>query len=375
MIVKNERVPGDLKSDHTATKCARRCPARLAGGLVLLAAIAGTGQVARAESFYKDKDIHIVVSSRAGGAYDLYARMLATVYGKHIPGNPKIIVQNMPGAGGVKATNYMYAVAARDGTVVAATHSGIETAPLRFPKAAKFDLNKFSWIGSITSDPFVGYVWHTAPVKTLKDVRTTQIIVGGISVGTAGLDYAVIGRDMLGLKLKIVAGYKGSGAVKLAMKRGEVQGTFANGWSSLKSQEPEWLKEGKIRILVQHGLKKSPDLPNVPRLIDFARTDMDRQVITFMASIQEAAKPYFGPPAIPAARLKELRGGFDASLRDPKFVTGLKRAHAALTDPMTGAELAAFVKNLSETPPAVVDRINRMLDDFKNKKKRGSSHR
>lgn len=373
MIVKSERIRGGFQSGYTVLKRAVRYSSRAAGGLVLLAGIAGATHGARAEDFYKGKDIRLVVSSGAGGAYDLYARMLATVYGKHIPGNPKFIVQNVPGAGGIKATNYMYTQAPRDGTVIAATHSGIETAPLRLPTVAKFDLNKFSWIGSITSDPFVGYVWHTTPVKTLEETKTTPIIVGGISVGTAGLDFAVIARDILGLNLKIVAGYKGSGDVKLAMTRGEVQGTFANGWSSLKSQEPDWLKDGKIRILVQHGLKKSADLPNVPRLIDFARNDMDRQAVTFMAAIQEAAKPYFGPPAIPTARLEELRRGFDASIRDPKFVAGLKRTHAALTDPMTGAELAAFVKNLSETPPAVVARVNKALDDFKNKKQKKSS--
>lgn len=366
-------IDGSQLGRLSSSRALRRA-ARLVGGIVLLAGVGGTSHSAHAQgAFYKGKDLHIIVSSRAGGAYDLYARTLARVYGSYIPGKPTIVVQNMPGAGGLKATNYMFALAPRDGTVIAATHSGIETAPLRFPKAAKFDLTKFSWIGSITSDPFVAYVWHTAPVKRLVDTRTTPITVGAISVGTAGLDYAVIARDMLGFKLKIVAGYKGSGAVKLAMRRGEVEGTFANGWSSLKSQEPEWLKDHKIRILVQHGLKKSPDLPNVPRLIDFAHTKMQRQVITFMASIQEAAKPYFGPPAVPKARLAELRSAFDASLRDPKFVNGLKHAHAALHDSMTGPELAAFVKKLSETPHSVVERINGMLSDFKNKK--GASSR
>lgn len=342
--------------------------------LALVAGLAcGAHTALAADDFYKGREFHIVISTTPGGAYDLYGRMLASVIADHIPGNPTVIVQNMPGAGGVKTANYMYTVAPRDGSVIAGTHSSVPTAPLRTPEVAKFDVNRFGWIGSITSDPFVGYVWSAAtPVKTLADTWKTPVVIGGISVGTGGVDYAVMARDMFGFKLNLVTGYKGSNDVKLAMERGEVQGTFANGWSSLKSGEPTWLKEGKIRVIIQHGLKKVPDLSNVPRLIDFAKTDADRQALHFMLAIQEAAKPYFTPPAVPKERLVTLRKAFEESIRDPRFIQAADKARVAHTDPMTGEELAAFVKELSETPQSVVDRINGMLSDFK---KTGSTRR
>lgn len=320
---------------------------------------------AAADDFYKGKEVHLIVSTAPGGAYDGYARLLAPALADHLPDHPTVIVQNMPGAGGLKTANYIYAVAPRDGTVIAGTHSSVPTAPLMTPDAAKFDANKLSWIGSITSDPYVGYVWHTAPIKTLSDARTTEVTIGGISVGTAGVDIAILARDMFGLKLKIVTGYKGSGDVKLAMEKGEVQGTFANGWSSLKTAEPDWLRDKKVRIIVQHGFKKLPELPDVPRLIDFARTDADRQALFFALARQTIAKPYFGPPEIPAERLTTLRRAFDAGIHDPKFVAAATKVGFSLIDPMTGEKLAVLVRKLSETPPSVVRRINGMLKAFK----------
>jgi tripartite-type tricarboxylate transporter receptor subunit TctC len=178
----------------------------------------------------------------------------------------------MPGASGLKAANYMATSAPRDGAVIAATHAGILTAQLTSPGAATFDAGRLSWIGSITTDPFVGYVWHTTPIKTLADTRTTEVIMGGVSVGSASVDYGILARDLFGLKLKLVNGYKSSNDVKLAMERGEVQGAFANGWSSIRNAEPEWIRDGKIRIIVQHGFQPLPELPDVPLLSRATRT-------------------------------------------------------------------------------------------------------
>ncbi len=311
--------------------------------------------------FYRGKQIRIVVSTDAGGAYDTYARLLAQIIREHIPGDPTIIVQNMPGAGGIKTANYIYTTAPRDGTVIAATHTGTPFAALTSPDAASFDAEKLSWIGSITGDPYVGYVWHTAPIKTLEDTKTTELILGGTTAGSLGNDLVVVARDILGLKLKLVSGYKGSNDVKLAMERGEVQGTFANAWSSLRTAEPEWLKDGKIRVIVQHGFRKLPDLPDVPRLLDFATNDADRQALVFMLARQQAAKPYFAPPGVPAERLAILRRAFDETVRDPKFVEMATKAGLSLADPMTGDELAALVANVAKTSPAVIQRVNRIL--------------
>jgi tripartite-type tricarboxylate transporter receptor subunit TctC len=259
----------------------------------------------------------------------------------------------------------MAATAPRDGTVIAATHASILTAQLTSPGSASFEATRLSWIGSITTDPYVGYVWYTAPVKTLADTRTTEVVMGGVSVGTAGTDYGILAHDLFGLKIRTVNGYKSSNDVKLAMERGEVQGTFANGWSSIRNADSEWIRDGKIRIIVQHGFRPLPELPDVPLFISLAQTDADRQALVFMLARQEAAKPYFAPPEIPAERLAILRRAFDATVHDPRFLSLAAEANVTVEGPMTGDELSALVAKVSQTPPEVIARINRMLAEKK----------
>ena len=333
---------------------------------VALIATAAAPSFAQSEpNFYNRKQIRLIVSTDAGGAYDTYARLMAQVLKDHIPGNPTIVIQNMPGASGLKTANYMYTTAPRDGTVIASTHASVLTTQLTSPGAATFESTKFSWLGSVTTDPFIGYVWHTVPIHTLDDTRKTEVIMGGVSVGASSVDYAIMARDMFGLNFKIVTGYKASNDVKLAMERGEVQGTFANGWSSIKTAEPEWLRDKKIRIIVQHGLRKLPELPDVPLFIDLAQNEADRQALVFMLARQEVAKPYFAPPDLPPERLAILRRAFDATVRDPKFVALAAKANVALEGPMTGDEVAALVAKVAQTPPAVIQRVTRMLADKK----------
>jgi tripartite-type tricarboxylate transporter receptor subunit TctC len=329
--------------------------------VVGLASVAAWAQ----DDFYKGKQLRLVVSTDAGGAYDTYARLASQILKEYIPGNPTIIVQNMPGAGGLKAANYIATTAPRDGTVIAATHAGILTAGLTSPAAAIFDATRLSWIGSITTDPFVGYVWHTTPIRALADMRTTEVVMGGVAVGTASTDYGILARDMFGLKLKLVNGYKSSNDVKLAMERGQVQGAFANGWSSLRNAEPDWIRDGKIRIIVQHGFKPLPELPDVPLFASLAQTDADREALVFMLARQEASKPYFGPPDLPVERLAILRRAFDATVHDPRFLALAAKASVTVEGPMTGEELAALVAKVSKTSPDVVARINGMLAEKK----------
>jgi hypothetical protein len=221
---------------------------------VWLASSAARSQV----DFYKDKQLRLVVSTEAGGAYDVYARLFIPVLREHIPGNPTIIVQNMPGASGLKAMNFMGTSAPRDGTMIASTQSSTLTAQFISPRTATFVATEMSWLGSITSEPFVGYVWHTAPIKTLRDALATEIVMGGTSIGAASTDYPIVARELFQFRIKIVNGYKSSNDVKLAMERGELHGAFANGWSSIRNAEPEWIRDRKIRIIVQHGFRKLP---------------------------------------------------------------------------------------------------------------------
>jgi tripartite-type tricarboxylate transporter receptor subunit TctC len=340
--------------------------ARLIVGISLSTALLiNSGKPCVAEDFYKGRQIRLIVSTDTGGAYDTYARLMAIVLKDHIPGNPTIVVQNMPGASGIKTANYMALNAPRDGSVIASTHASILNAQLTSPSAAAFDSTKFSWLGSVTSDPFVGYVWHTVPIKSLEDARTRQVIMGGVSVGSSSIDYAIMARDMFGLKFKIVTGYKASNDVKLAMERGEIEGTFANGWSSIKNAEPEWIRANKIRIIVQHGFKKLAELPNVPLFIELAQTASDRQALVFMLARQQVAKPYFAPPGLPPERLAILRRAFDETVRDPRLGALAQKANVALEDPMTGEQVASLVAEVARTPPAVIERITRMLAEKK----------
>ena len=332
--------------------------AGLQGAVVPLTAAESGGD------FYKGKQIQLVVGSTPGGVYDVYARLVAEHLPNHIPGKPTIVVQNMDGASGLKAAIFLNSVAPRDGTTILSTLSSVPTAPLFTPQAATFDVTKFSWIGSITKDPFVGYVWHTAPVKTLEDARTTEVIMGGNSVGAAGVDMAIIGRDFFGLKIKIVTGYAGAPEVKLAIENGEVHGTFANAWGDLKTQRAYWLREGKIRLIVQHGFEKHPDLPDVPLFIDLAKTPEDRQALELLLARQEFSKPYFGPPGMPAERLAILRHAFDDTMKDPAFLAAVQKARLAVDGPMSGEQLAAMVARLAATPRPVVQRIEQAFTNY-----------
>jgi tripartite-type tricarboxylate transporter receptor subunit TctC len=320
---------------------------------------------AAAADFYDGKQIKLVVSTEPGGAYDVYARLIAQYWGKYIPGHPAFVVQNMPGASGLKTANFIYNQAPRDGTVIAATHSGVPTTPLLSPAEAQFDLRKLSWIGSATKDPFVGFVWHTAPVKTFEAAKTTEVIMGGDGVGSAGVDMAIVSNVFFGTKFKIVTGYTGGPQVKLAMERGEVHGTFANAWTALKLAQPDWLKDGKITIITQHGFTRHAELPDVPLFMDQAKKPEDRQALELLLARQEFAKPYFGPPEVPADRVLLLRRGFDAVLKDPELLAGAAKASLPIDGPMTGEELATLTARLAETPPSVVQRIEKVFTDFK----------
>lgn len=316
---------------------------------------------AQGSDFYAGRQIRLVVSSGPGGGYDAYARVLAQFLGNYIPGHPAIVVENMPGTSGVKVASYMSSVAPRDGTVIAGTHSEVIIAPLTSPNAARYDVNALSWIGSLTSDPFVGYVWHTAPIYKFEDLRDHEIIMAGTSFSDPGVSLAFLAKAMFGLKMRIVTGYKSSGDVRLALPRGEAQGAFAHTWSSIKTGIPDWVQDGKIRLIVQHGFHRLPELSAVPLFGDFARNDDDRQMIAFMLSRQEAAKPYLAPPGVPVERLAILRRAFDAVLKDKGFQDRAAKARLSLDNPMTGPQLADFVLKISQTPPSIVERINRTL--------------
>jgi tripartite-type tricarboxylate transporter receptor subunit TctC len=329
-----------------------------AAALVFLSAGAALADT----DFYKGKQIRLISSTEPGLVYDVYSRLLARHMPRYIPGNPTIIVQNMPGAGGIKATNFAYTVAPRDGTVIVGPHSGIPTAPLTMPNAAQFDVNKISWIGSITKDPLVGYVWHTSPVQSLEEAKNKEVIMGGTGAGTASVDAARLATAILGLKIKLVPGYKSAGEVRLAMERGEIHGSFGHAWHGLKTTNEDWIQEKKVKLIVQHSIHAHPELPDVPLLIDLAKTEADRQAVIFLLAVrQEAGKPYLAPPDVPEDRLAILRRAFDATMKDPQFLKDAKGATLPVEGPLRGDELAALVSRVAATPSSVVERVMNML--------------
>jgi tripartite-type tricarboxylate transporter receptor subunit TctC len=316
-----------------------------------------------AEDFYKGKQITIICSG--AGVYEAYARAVAKHMPRHIPGNPTIIVQMMQGASGLTAANHLYNQAPKDGTVIAATHGHIPTSPLLTPDGTRFDPNQFSWIGSATKDLYVAYVSRTSPAQSMEEAKTKEITVGGQAVGSMSIDMAILARELFGLKLKIVTGYTGSPETMLAMEKGEVNGHFGNFWSNLKQTHPDWIKNKDVKVISQFGFKRHHELPDVPLFVDLAQNDADRQLLELMLARQETARPYYGPPGMPADRLGVLRDAFDKTMKDPEFLGELNRAQLDPDEPMGWQEMTALVAKLQKTPPSVAQRLTGIFDKFR----------
>jgi tripartite-type tricarboxylate transporter receptor subunit TctC len=319
--------------------------------IVSVAVIVTLAAPARADSvadFYRGKTVTILVGFSAGGGYDQYARLLGRHIGRHIPGEPTVAVQNMPGAGSLKATQNVYSVAAKDGLTLATISRGMVSDPLL--KVTNFDPLKLTWLGSITSETSVCATWKTSPVKTWDDMFKREFSLGSNSLGDDTANFALIMRNLFGAKVKLVTGYPGGNDVNLAMERGEVEGRCGWSWSSLKSQK-RWLPN--INVLVQFNLEKNPDLPDVPRAIERAKDDEQRQVLRLLIAGQYVGRPFIAPPDIPAERKAALRAAFDATMKDPEFLAEAEKEDMEIT-PISGAAIDTFIGELYRTPKDVV---------------------
>jgi tripartite-type tricarboxylate transporter receptor subunit TctC len=313
-------------------------------------------------SFYRGKQIRFVVGSAPGGTYDLLARIVALHLPAHIPGDPSIIVQNQPTAGGVVMVNQLYALGPKDGTVIGVPLNSAPAAPLLQPAAAHYDSSKLIWLGSSHAEPYVAYVWHTAPVQSLADVFTKPLIVASTSPGATMNDFPMLTNAVLGTKFKIVPGYASTPQMNQALERGEAEGVAGLGWFALNAQVPQWITENKIKMIAQFGFARSHILPDVPLMIDLAKTPADRQALALLFGRTEYGRPYFLPPDVPADRVEALRRAFDATMKDESF-----RADAAKigfeVDPLTGEQVQKLVAALADTPPAVVARVRAALNE------------
>ncbi len=305
------------------------------------------------EDFYRGKQVSLYIGYSPGGGYDTYARVLARHIGKHIPGNPTVVPQNMPGAGSLTLANYIYNIAPKDGTVFGTIGRGIAMEPLLGGTGTRFDATRYSWIGSMNNEVSVCASWHTSPVKSVEDMRAHELIVGGTGSGSDTDTFPVVLSNLLGLKIRLISGYPGGNDVLLAMERGEVDGRCGWSWGSVVAVRPDWLAENKINVLLQMALDKHPDLPDVPLVMDLARNDDERMAMELIFSRQVMGRPYMAPPDIPAARRDALRHAFDATLEDPEFLADAGRIDLEL-NPVTGAAIEALITRIYGATAAAV---------------------
>jgi tripartite-type tricarboxylate transporter receptor subunit TctC len=329
--------------------------------LVACAALCSAAHAQSVADFYKGKNIDLQIGYSVGGGYDLYARLVARHLGKHIPGNPTVLPQNMPGAGSLRLTNWLYSAAPKDGSVIGAISRGTSFDPILSRPGTQFDAVKFSWIGSANNEVSVCASSSRSGVATFDDLKTKELIVGSAGVSSDDDQFPRVLNRVFGTKMKVVGGYPGGNDVILAIERGEVNGRCGWSWSSMKSAQAAWLTENKVNLLAQFALSKHSDLPNVPLIIDLARNDEERQILRLIFARQSLGRPFVGPPGIPPDRLKALREGFDATMKDPEFLAEADKLKLEV-NPLTGQQVEDLVKQVySETSPATAKQAAALL--------------
>lgn len=311
--------------------------------------------------FYKGKTVRFVLSTGEGGGYDTYARAILPYLEKNLPGNPKIIVQHMQGAGGLVAANNLYNVAPRDGSQFAMIHrAAVSTAVLFGKTNVRSDPTKFGWIGSMNDERSICAAWHTASVKTFADLQKTELIVAALGRGTDTDAYSNLLRNLFGAKLKIVTGYNSGSAMELALEREEVGGRCAWSWSTIMSRKDSWVTEKKIVPLVQMSLSKHPDLPDVPLITEFVTKEEQRRILEVVLAPQIIGRPLLMPPEVPAERLAAFRAAFNAGMKDPKFIEDARNLEISM---VTGEQIEQMIARLFQTPKDIVDKASDALEN------------
>jgi tripartite-type tricarboxylate transporter receptor subunit TctC len=329
---------------------------------IVMSAAAPRAHADPVTDFYRGKQLSLVVGTSAGNDYDFRGRLIARHMGRHIPGEPTIVPRNMPGAGGVNAANWLASIAPRDGTTLHMVMTNMMAAQAVGTHGVQFDTRKFRWVGNTTSSPNVTNAWHTTGVTKIEQVKTREFILGA-PAGTAGVTYGTVMNALVGTKFKIVTGYPGGNEVNLAMERGEVEGRGSNSWASWKSTKPEWLAQKKIVMLVQVGLTRDPDLPDVPLLLELVSNDMDRKVMTFISAETSISRAVVTTSDTPPDRVAALRRAFDATMKDPAFLAEADKAKMDISA-MTGEESQTIAASIVNTPPEVIARAKVILGDL-----------
>jgi len=320
-----------------------------------------------AASFYAGRNLTIIIPSGAGGGYDSYARLLTRHLAGHIPGKPTIVNQNMPGASGLRGTNYLYNVAPRDGTVFGATYNTDLTEPLLGNASAKYDPTRFEWIGSITTQYNACMVWHTSPVKTIEDAEKHEVKVSTTGMSGNSAHTPLMLNVLIGTKFKVIAGYSTRG-MRFAVEKGEVDGICGLSYDTYEAADPDWLRDRKIRFLIQTGPKKVRQLPDVPLLLDFVKDPKQREALKVLNVSDQVGRPFMFPPGVPKHLVAALRKAFNDTMKDAKFLSEAARMHIT-PEPMTGEEMTAAIKDAYAAPKDVIALAARLWPAGAPKKK------
>jgi len=335
----------------------------LAAGLLALAVVlpreAGADPVAE---FYRGKTVRMLIGAAAGGGYDAVGRAVARHMGRHIPGNPSVVVENMPGAASLIMTNHLYNRAPRDGTVMGnPTNSLAVDSKLKLMAAGNvmFDTRRMSWIGTPARQPQVLFVWHDTPFHTLEDMKKDKLILGAIAAGADNVTLPMIMNQVFGTRTEAVVGYKGTAEILIAMERREVQGHVAL-LANVTAGSPHWLKDRKIRIVLQFGSERSEELRDVPTALELATSPADQELLRFYSLKYDMAYPIVLPPDVPAERIKALRQAFDATMSDPQYREDAKRVGLSV-NPLSGDQVASLIAQIEDAPEAIVERIRKIV--------------
>lgn len=339
-----------------------------AAGLILAIAALTAPSLSAADplaDFYRGKTLHIVVGAAAAGGYDLVGRIISSRIGLHIPGNPSVVVDNMPAASGLAMANYLYNSAPRDGTAIGLPTNAMALEPrlkvlTRAGGNASFDISKFSWLGTAARQPQVLFVWHTAGAHKAEDLKTNKIIMGALSVGSDSYVLPVVMNNVLGAKMQIVSGYEGHGDMFVAIERGEVQG-YSDSYAGLIGNKPDWMRDGLVRVLIQFGRERLSQLPDVPTAIELATDPADKEMLRFYSYKYDIAYALNAPPDVPAERVAALLEAFDETMKDPEYIAAAKRIELPINS-LGGKAVTRIIDAIQATPQKVVDHMRVMME-------------
>jgi tripartite-type tricarboxylate transporter receptor subunit TctC len=326
------------------------CGAFLAA--MAMVALAAPVKSETAEDFFRGKQINLIIGYNPGGPYDVYSRLAATLLPKYIPGNPRILPQNMPGVGSAKAANFLYSQAPRDGLTIGVIGQQLPVSQALGDASVKFDMRQFNWLGRFTSGAEATVIWHTSPTKSLADAMTRETTLASTSAGSSADSFPLLMNRIAGTKFKMIKGYPGVTGTVLAMERGETEGAHATLEQILFGKQ-DWLKERTASVLIQYTQSRHPAFPDVPAMVEFGKTTIDKPVLALFGSTAEIGRAMMAPPGIPAERLAVLRRAFDTMLGDPGFRQEVEK-HNLEFGPMSGAELQKLITDSLTISPEII---------------------